>query len=200
MRYGILASLLIAAPGLAQTAPAPTAPPTSAARAQPDILERAINTPGTNWTIYGAGQTSKLGKTTGVPGNQAMRVSVAAAGQNPWDVGALSPIQKAIAAGDVVLVAVYLRAPQLADGQTAPIAFLGATANDPPYAGIAGQPVTIGNGWKLYYASGTATRAFAAGTARVSIQLAAAKNVIELGPVFVLDFGPGYDPAKLPKN
>ncbi|MEN2786880.1 hypothetical protein ACFOKI_08875 [Sphingomonas qilianensis] len=63
-----------------------------------------------------------------------------------------------------------------------------------------GNPVTVTNAWKLYYASGKTGRAFAAGSANVAAHLAAAKHVIELGPVFVLDFGPDYDPAKLPKN
>lgn len=183
-------------PAAAQTAPAaPGAQPPQA-----NILDRAINTPGSNWAVYGAGQTSKMGKTTGVPGNEAMHVVVTAQGAHPWDVGALSPIQKPIAAADVVLVAVYLRAPELADGATAPIAFLGATASDAPYDTIAGQAVTITKNWKLYYASGKAPKAFAAGTARVSVQLAAAKAVVELGPVFVLNFGANYDTWKLPQN
>ncbi|MEG3165320.1 hypothetical protein U1701_12015 [Sphingomonas sp. PB2P19] len=194
----MLANATIAA---AQTAPAPApAPAAPATKAAPNVLDRAVNTPGTNWSIYGAGQTSKLGTTQGVPGNQAMRVTVAAKGANAWDVGAQSPIQKAIGAGDAILVAVYLRAPQLKDGETTSIPFLGANEKAAPYAMVIGSPVIITNSWKLYYASGKTTRAFAADTANVAVHLAAAKHVVELGPVFVLDFGPDYDPAKLPRN
>ena len=90
------------------TAQEPTSPASSA---QGSILDKAVNQPGTNWLVYGASQRSKLGSTTGVPGNQVMRVEVSAKGVNALDVGAVSPIQKAIVAGDVILVAIYLRAP-----------------------------------------------------------------------------------------
>lgn len=184
----------IASPALAQTAPAP------APAAGGNVLDRAINLPGTNWSVYGPNQKSKLGKTQGVPGDQAMRVEVTAKGANAWDVGALSPIQKAIGAGDAILVAVYLRAPNLKDGETAEISFLGATEAAEPYGNIAPGSVSVGKDWKLYYVSGKSPKAYAPNTARVTAHLAGAKQVIELGPVFVLDFGPNYDLAKMPKN
>lgn len=200
-RFLFATAVLVAVPvaGVAQTAP-PAAPSTAPAKPAPGVLDKAVNTPGTNWSIYGTAQRSKLGKTQGVPGDQAMRVDVTAKGANAWDVGAQSPIQKAIGAGDAILVAVYLRAPLLKEGETASIPFLGATDKAPPYATLVGNPVTIGNQWKLYYASGKAAQAVPAGTANVAVHLAAAKQVIELGPVFVLDFGPDYNLAKLPKN
>lgn len=194
MKALTVAGLVLAGstPVLAQTAPAPAA--------QGNVLDKAVNLPGTNWSIYGAGQKSKVGKTSGVPGDQAMRVEITAKGANPWDVGALSPIQKAIAADDAILVAVYLRAPQLKDGETTTIAYLGATEAAEPYGNIATASTPITNQWKLYYAAGKAPRAFAPGAARVTVHLASAKQVVELGPVFVLDFGPKQDVAKLPKN
>ncbi|KQM64463.1 hypothetical protein ASE75_09530 [Sphingomonas sp. Leaf17] len=184
---------------MAQTAP-PAPAPAKPAAAAPDILQKAINVPGANWSFYGATQTSKAVKSDGVPGGQAVRVTVKEKGANAWDVGGSSPVQKGIAAGDTILVAVYLRAPMLKDGETTPIAFLGATDSVEPYAPIANTSVDIGNQWKLYYASGKAPKVFAPGTARVTLHLAAAKHVVDLGPVFVLDFGQGHDPAKLPKN
>ena len=186
-----------AAPGAAQTAAAPPAP---AATAQPDIMSKAINVPGVNWQVYGPNQTAKPVKTQGVPGNGALHVEVTAKGGNPWDVGGLSPIQKPIGAGDVILVAVWLRAPALKDGETTPIPFLGATAAAAPYANIAVADVRITNAWKLYFASGKAANAFAAGAARATVHLAADKHVVELGPIFVLDFGPDYDIRRAPKN
>jgi hypothetical protein len=195
--FVLAVAVLGAAPAGAGAQAAPTV---AADKATPNVLDKAVNVPGTNWSIYGAAQKSKLGKTQGVPGDQAMRVDVLAKGANAWDVGAQSPIQKAIAAGDAILVAVYLRAPSLKDGETASIPFLGATESTPPYAGVVGNAVTIGNQWKIYYASGKTARAFAVGTANVAVHLAAAKQVIELGPVFVLDFGPDYSLARMPKN
>ncbi len=203
-----LIGLLAATPLAAQTTTPPATPPTTspttspaaAPAAAPNILDKAINQPGTNWQVYGATQKSRMGKTEGVPGNQAMRVEVSAKGANAWDVGAMSPIQKPIGAGDAVLVAVYMRAPALKPGETTDIAFVGATNTVEPYEPIAAAPAVVGREWKLYYASGKSPRAFAANTARVAVHLAGAKQVIELGPVFVLDFGPDYDLAKMPKT
>jgi hypothetical protein len=48
--------------------------------------------------------------------------------------------------------------------------------------------------------SGKATSAWHRGEAHVALQLAADKQVIDLGPVFVLDLGPDYDINTLPHN
>lgn len=190
------AGTVVAMPASAQQAAAP------AAKSDPgaDIMNKAVNKPGTNWSVYGAGQTSKTLKDGGVPGGEVLRVTVAAKGANAWDVGGSSPIQKPIAAGDTILVAMYLRAPQLKEGETASIPFLGAGGAAPPYEPLARTEVTITKDWKLYYASGKAAKDIAGGTANAVVHLAADKQVIDLGPVFVLDFGQNYDPAKLPKN
>jgi hypothetical protein len=92
----------------AQTAPAP-----EQKDAGGSILDKAINKPGANWAIYGAGQTNKLMKEEGVPGNQFVRVKVTTKGANAWEIGASSPIQKPIAAGETILIAIYLRGPEL---------------------------------------------------------------------------------------
>ena len=34
----------------------------------------------------------------------------------------------------------------------------------------------------------------------VQLQLATAAQVIDLGPLFILDYGPGYDKTKLPHS
>jgi hypothetical protein len=187
---------LVSAPLLAQTAP----PSSTPAAKSDDVLSKAVNVPGVNWQVYGANQTSKIVKVQGVPGDSALHVNVAAKSANAWDIGAVSPIQKPIAAGDVILIAAWMRAPALKDGETTSIPFLGATAATAPYAGIASADVRIGNGWKMFYATGKAATAFAPGAAQASVHLGANKHAVELGPIFVLDFGPNQDINKLPKN
>ncbi len=187
---------MLAPPVLAQQAAAPAAK----SDASDDIMKKAINQPGTNWQIYGPNQKAKALNDTGVPGGQVIRVTVSAKGANAWDVGSSSPIQKPIAAGDTILVAMYLRAPELKEGETASIPYIGANGAAAPYENLVGNGVNISKDWKLYYASGKAAKAFAGGSMRATAHLAADKQVIDLGPVFVLDFGPNYDPAKLPKN
>jgi hypothetical protein len=176
---------------------APAAPPAAPA---PDLSSKLINVPGTNWTVYGPGQANKTLPNDGPKGYPAIRVTVTAKGKNPWDAGAVSPIPKAIGVGDVLLVAVYLRAPEARDGETIPLPFLGVAGAAAPYPTILSNPVAVTNQWKLFFAGGKSAQALAAGGAQVSIHLAGDTHVIDLGPIRVFDFGPDFDPARLPKN
>ena len=51
--------------------------------------------------------------------------------------------------------------------------------------------------WKSYCAHRVASGSVGQKQGNVSIHLATAKQVIELGPVFVFDFGPGYNEKDL---
>src|SRR4051794_5018427 len=176
-------TVLACGPAAAQPAPAPPAPSTPApaapaAKPAVDLSSKLINVPGTVWTVYGPGQTNKRLETDGPKGYPEIRVTVAKKGANPWDAGAVSPVAKPIAAGDTVLVAVYLRAPDARDGETVALPFVGLTGAAAPYPTIASAPVAITNQWKQYFASGKAAQAFAAGGAQASIHLAGDAHVI----------------------
>jgi hypothetical protein len=198
-------AVLACGPAAAQAAPAqptPSQPAPAAPAAAPanDLSSKLINVPGTNWTVYGPGQANKRLETDGPKGYPEIRVTVAQKGKNPWDAGAVSPIAKPIAAGDTLLVAIYLRAPDAREGETVPLPFIGLTGAAAPYPTIASAPVAVTNQWKVFFATGKATQAFAAGGAQASIHLAGDAHVIDLGPIRIFDFGPDMDPARLPKN
>lgn len=163
------------------------------------IIDKAVNQPGIGWEMYGDSQRAKQVPAAEVPGGNAVRVQISKRGQNPWDAGATYPTIKPIASGDTILVMVYLRAPDMKGTDTAPVT-VAAGASEAPYASFASETVQVGAGWKRYFASGTATQAYAPGKARIALQLAGAKQVIEMGPAFLLDFGQNFDPAKLPHN
>ena len=167
------ASMSLAVPAMAQTAPAGGG-----------LLDKAVNQPGTSWTFYGDKYKAKAIKAAGIPGE---------------DIGATSATVKPVQANDALLLAVYLRAPDAAEGQTIdlPIGIGEAAA---PYGVVAQDVARVGSGWKLYYASGRAAKAYAPGAIRATVHLAGAKQVVELGPVFLLDMGASQDPAKLPHN
>ncbi|MEO7687963.1 MAG: hypothetical protein ABIS51_01660 [Sphingomonas sp.] len=184
-----------AVPVHARTAPAPA----PAQDAGGGIMDKAVNKIGANWSFYGPNQTSKMMKDAAVTGGQFVRVKVTAKGANVWDVGAISPIQKPIAAGDTVLVAIWMRGPELKDGETMPLPLIGANAAAAPYTNLVASDVKITNAWKLYYASGKASTNFPGNSANVTVHLASDKHVVDLGPVIVLDFGQNYT-AKLPDN
>lgn len=176
---------------------AQTAPSTPAAGGS--IFDKAVNAPGIGWSLYGANQTAKQVAAADVPGGAAVRVQVSRSGDHPWDAGATYPTVKPIAAGDTLLTMVYLRAPDATDAAPHPVP-IGAGEADAPYAQIAGETVQVGPSWKRYFASGVSPKALAAGKGRIFVQIAGAKQVIEIGPAFLLDLGAGVDPAKLPHN
>jgi hypothetical protein len=148
--------------------------------------------------VYGPDQTSKLLPTAGPQNYPAYEVTVTKVGRNAWDDGAVSVIQKPINAGDVILIALYIREPSLADGQTETLPLIGATGAKAPYVGIASASATITNQWKLYFASGTSPQAFSAAGAQVTVHLASARHVIQVGPARVYDLGPDFDVSRLP--
>jgi hypothetical protein len=163
-----------------------------------DLSSKLINTPDSNWNVYGPDQKNKKVEKAGPKGYPAYEVSIAKAAANAWDDGAVSTIPKPIGAGDVILVAVYLRNPALADGQSETLPLVGATGASPPYPAIAGAPAKVTNQWQVYFASGKAPQAFAANGAQVTVHLASAKHVIQLGPMKVYDLGPDFDMRRLP--
>lgn len=184
-------SLALVLAALFQAA-APTAPQAF------DLNSKLINTPDSNWTAYGPDQTSKRLPTGGPKNYPALQVTVAKPSQNAWDDGALYSIPKPIGAGDVIVVAVYLRDPDLADGQTETLPLIGAIGAAAPYPAIAGAPATISNQWKVYFAHGTAPQAFPANGANATVHLASARHTVQLGPIKVYDLGPGFDVRRLP--
>ncbi|WP_374275166.1 hypothetical protein [Brevundimonas sp.] len=179
-----LAALLAAGPTLAQE-PA----------AEPPLIDRAVNNPRvSSWTVYGPGLSHQVIEAE-VQGGQALQVEVTRAGANPWDVAAQAFTADPIAAGDVMLLGVWLRSDT--SGATVNIRLQGS---DAPYPEIAAGTVSPGSEWKLWFAQGRADQAFVGGRANASVQLAGAAQTVELGPVFIFDFGPDYDVERLPTN
>jgi len=164
------------------------------------LIKKVINEPGTAYIFYGPGMTQKSMKDPDIPGGMFVRVDVSQKGAHPWDVGGGYPVLKPIKAGDVIFFAIYARAPNLKDGETASMPGLGVCQDGSPYTPIAVADKQITNQWGVYYISAKATSPWHRGEAHVAMQLAADKQVIDLGPVFVLNLGSDYDMSTLPAN
>jgi hypothetical protein len=164
------------------------------------LIKKVINEPGTAYTFYGGGMTQKRMKDPDLPGGAFVRVDVSQKGAHPFDAGGGYPINKPIKAGDVIFFAIYARAPNLKDGETASMPGLGVCQDGAPYTSIATEDKKITNRWGVYYISAKAASAWKRGESHIALQLAADKQVIDLGPVFVLDLGPDYDINTLPHN
>lgn len=166
----------------------------SLAIAEEDIASYEINkTTNGAWYFQPDKPKAKVIKAA-VAGDHAFRVK-ATKGKNPWDVQASSPIAGAINEGDVIMLNYYARAEEPAEGGsslTARIQLAGA-----PYTSVLDMTSKISGEWKSYCAFRVASASIAENKSNVSIHLATAKQVIDLGPVLVFNFGKGYDTKKL---
>ncbi len=69
--------------------------------------------------------------------------------------------------------------------------------NAAPYTSVMDFTMPITTEWKNYCAHRVASDGIPAKSGNVSIHLATANQEIELGPVFVFNFGPDYSEKKL---
>jgi hypothetical protein len=129
-----------------------------------------------------------------VPGDHAFRIK-ATKGNNPWDVQASSPVTGAINQGDVIMLMYYARAAEPAEGGSKLNARI--QLNSPPWTTVMDMTSNVTGEWKSYCAHRIASGTVGEKKSNVSIHLATAKQVIELGPVFVFNFGPGYKESDL---
>ena len=167
----------------------------ASAGAEDDLQSRMINkeTNGT-WYILPDKPKAKHFKVPELPGGYAFRIK-ANKGTNPWDVQASSPVAGAINEGDVIMLMYYARAEKAAEGGsklTARIQLAG-----PPYSSVLDFTTPVDGEWKSHCAFRVANAAIAEKKSSVSIHLATAEQIIELGPVLVFNFGKDYDQKKL---
>lgn len=185
---------------LAAVVAAPFAVAPFAASAQ-DLMSRSLNPPAADqWGSFGDGESHKLIKDDGVRGGWAYQVSASKPGQNPWAVQAGISTDRPVKSGDVILLAFWAKAvtpPAGAAAISAPAVIQEAAA---PYTPIGQATLSVTPDWKLYYVTGTAQKNYPPQGLGVSVQLASAAQTVDLGPVFLLDYGQGYDVAHLPVN
>ena len=153
----------------------------------PDLASKIINSP-QEPTVSGA--SAKLHKDDGVQGGEALRISVPRKGANPWDSSLSSAINKPVKAGDKLMLVYWARLEASQSGNTVTLPFVGISLSNPPYSSIMSQSPEIGAEWKAFELSGEADRNYPAGTLTANFHLGTARQVIDFGPVVVLDLGP----------
>ncbi|MEJ0087579.1 MAG: hypothetical protein WDO72_18045 [Pseudomonadota bacterium] len=160
-----------------------------------DIWKKTINNDSNGtWNFQPEKPKAKYFVDKGVPGEHAFRIK-AEKGANPWDLQASSPVQGAINEGDVVMLMYYARAAEPAEGGSSLTARVQLDSS--PYTATLEFNAPITGEWNSYCAHRVATTTLPEKKGSVSIHLAAAKQVIELGPVFVFNFGKDFNRAKL---
>jgi hypothetical protein len=162
---------------------------------------KIVNVPGNGWSVFGSQVTSKMIKDDTVQGGVAERVTVSGKGANPWDSGAGAAIVQPIQKGDVLLLAFWARAEEPMKGSDGVNFNVTIQEGAAPYTALAAStPIHATKTWKMFYITGTAASDYPANAVNANLHLALGAQVIDFGPVAVLDFGPGYDVSKLPHN
>lgn len=153
-----------------------------------------------NWAIHGAGETHKTVPAKEVPGGQAVQFTMAAAGTNPYDIGLTIPVTRKIEEGNILILAVLARtvSADTTDGKGK----IGVRVqqNAPPYPGFAENVISVGPNWGLFQLKTQARMTIEAGKAAVSVHLAGAKQVIEIGQVYLLNTSTLPPVAETPAN
>jgi hypothetical protein len=164
---------------------APAAKPSALATLDPArIPEMLLNVPGEPQINKAKG---RLIDDKEVMGGKAVRVAVAAKGQNDWDSNVGSDIKKPVKAGDNLLLVFWARLEQGPNGATTTTIPASVSLRSPPWSGLLGGPAEIGPEWKRFEFEGKADKDYAPGAIGVGINIGQAKQTIDFGPILLLD-------------
>jgi len=164
------------------------------AQAGDDIVDKIINAPAPeSFSVYGLKQPPKVRKDPTVPQDgmkKALRIAIPGKGANPWDISLSDPVLKPIKAGDQLDLVFWARLESGENGATSAVLPNNSVQlAKEPYTGFMGGAVTITPEWKLHEVKGRADRDYAAGEVNISMHLATAKQVIDIGPIILLNLG-----------
>jgi len=178
MRRFFQAALALAAGTLALTANAQTG----------GSADRIINDPRVpSLTPYGLNMPPKVRDDKDVQFGKAMRIPLTGHADF-WRIGVISPTLKPVRKGDQIVIAFWARATGTRDGAPGRIGCVQLEAT-PVVRAIFEQPFDIGPEWKMYQLKGTADADYPPGKLNAALHIDAAKQVLDIGPVFILDYG-----------
>lgn len=165
-----------------------------------DIAQRAVSDPGAFWGIWGTASANFVSAPS-LRGGAAQRVTIAPKPVRPWDVGTYTAITKPVKKGDVLVLMFWARAEKPPAGSDL-IMVTGRIYEDGPNPNPISPETSflIGKQWKFYYSIGTAAKDYPVGTLKAGMLLGTGEQVIEFGPVSIMDYGPGFDISKLPRS
>lgn len=149
-----------------------------------------------SWVVHGEGYRGKVVKSVGAPGDLAYQVKVKERGTNPWDISVQGPMTTGVAAGDIILVALWGRAQK---GAPSTIVTRVSEMVE-PYGAAAEGEVTLGDEWQIHYISGRAKRAWAPGELALNFNVATNRQTLEFGQYYVMNMGPDADLSTMPSG
>jgi hypothetical protein len=159
----------------------------AAALAQDDLARQIVNDPAAP-EVNGA--KAALIDDAKAEGGKALRVQVSKKGANPWDSTVGGPIKKPISRGDHLVIFYSARLEKGENGATtATLPYIALQLTAAPYSTIIQGSAEIGPEWKQLQVTGVSNANYKPGELKVTMQLATAKQTVDLGPIVVLDRG-----------
>lgn len=139
------------------------------------------------WNITGKNMTLKTLRDASIPGGGAgVNIKIGAQGADPWEVQAQVPLLGTIESGQMVTVGFYARTISASTADKRGEITVRVQQNASPYAGFIEKTLPIGPEWAFYEASAKASRRLPTGEGVVALQLAGAKQEIEIGQMIVV--------------
>lgn len=170
------------------------------AGAADDIASKMVNDPTVGWAAFGACAKAELFKDPTVQGGGAERLTITGKSANPWDCGGSIGIVKPLAQGDVLLLAFWAKTEKGPAGADAIDVNANIQNNAAPYNSLGSAMIHVGPQWKMYFVQAVADKDYKANAVIAQLQLATNEQVMDLGPLFILNYGKDYDRSKLPKS
>lgn len=118
---------------------------------------------------------------------QAIRFRLPGSGE-AGRIGAISPLLKPVRKGDRIVIAFWARAEETKDGAPGRIDRVQLEAT-PRIRTIFEKSFEVGREWKMYQAAGNVDADYGPRQLNAALHLDAARQVIDIGPVYVLDYG-----------
>ena len=165
--------------------PEKATPAAPAAKQTDPALDYLINTPRvTTWSVYGEGQSTQQ-VPCAATGKVCLRVALASAKPNPWDIGAVAPLQGGIAKGDKLQVVAWARL-DTEDAKAKAVVPMLLQVGAPPYTAVVTGSVTLTSKLEAITISGVAAESFSGGTVNLALQLGQLGQPVILSAPFVL--------------
>jgi hypothetical protein len=179
MRFAPLAALCL---------PALAASPLAAQQAAPSMADRIANDPRVEaLNPYGLNLPPAIRADKGVQFGKAIRIPLSGHAEI-WRVGITTPVLKPVKKGDRIIIAFWARAEKTEAGAPGKIGRVQLEAT-PVIRTVFEQAFDVGPEWKMYQLKGVADQDYAPRQLNAAMHLDAAKQVLDIGPVFVLDMG-----------
>ncbi len=140
-----------------------------------------------DWASYGENYEAGARQAADIPGGGAARVfDIKAKGQFPYTVAANVPLLEDIRPGEQVTVGFYARAAESERSDGKGIIGVRFQENAAPYGGFGDATVLVGREWDWYEVTARADKRIRRADAIVALQLAGAKQKLEIGQAIVV--------------